>query len=256
MARNIDRKQLKNPDQFVSFWTRLAGLISANRRAVIGISVATVLAIAVVWGGTAFFDGRAARASEALSRIERIATAPLLPAAGEAAKPPMAPPPPASDVPQFKTEKERLEAALKDAEAYVASHGNSRLGDEALLIKARLLLSLDKPAEAIALYERLMGGGLDPRYRFLAHEGLAYAHEASGQLDKAIATFGKLADDAQAAGGFYRDRALFNKARLLETKGNPKEAEKLLREILEKSPTTTLRDEINDRLAAFESKAK
>lgn len=249
MARNIDRKELKAPDQFVTFWTRVGAAIAERRSMVIGGLVALVVAVVGMWGVSSFMDKRSAEASRAFARIERVASADLLPATGD-------PPKPFEDgLPHFKTEKERVEAALKEADAFLGQYGRSRLADEAQLLKAKYLLTLGNAGEALNIYRSLVGGSTDKRLRFLAQEGLAYSLEASGQLDQAAATFGALADEAQNAGGFYRDRALFHKARLLEKKGSGKDAEKIFREILEKSPTTSLREEINDRLASLEDAA-
>jgi tetratricopeptide (TPR) repeat protein len=246
VSRHIDRKQLKNPDQFVSFWGRVANFVTGHRTAVIGGVAGVLVVLFGSWAISAFLDKRAADSSRAFDRINRIATAE--PATGT-------PPKPLTDgLPHFKTEEERLGAALKEADGFLASHGG-KLRDEALLLKARYLLALGKPGDALGIYQSLVAsGGLDNRLKFLALEGLAYAQEGSGQTDAALAAFSKLADDAQGAGGFYRDHALFNKARLLEKKGSGKEAEKIYKEILDKTPTTSMREEINDRLAALEGK--
>jgi tetratricopeptide (TPR) repeat protein len=249
VARNLDRKQLKNPDQFVSFWTHAAAFVAARRLVVIGAAAAVVVVGLAIWGTAALVSKRTAKASYDFARIERIASADLLPATPDAK--------PLDDgLPHFKTEQERLEAALKEADAFIAAHGGSALKGEALVLKGKYLLALGKASDAVAVYREVLAGGLDAKLRFLAEEGHAYALEASGQTDGAIAAFGTMADDAQKAGGFYRDRALFNKARLLQAKGGAsvKDAEKLLREILEKTPTTPLREEINDRLASLEGK--
>jgi tetratricopeptide (TPR) repeat protein len=246
VARNIDRKQLKNPDQFVSFWTHVGTFLGAHRIPVLlGVAGALVLGVAA-WFTATTLAKRAANNSLAFSRIERVATAELLPAAGEAPKTD-------DGLPHFKTEDARLEAALKETDTFLAAHGGSDLKAEALLLKAKYLLALGKSSEALAIYQGQLGG-LDARLRFMAHEGLGYALEATGQTDAAITAFTALADESQAAAGFYRDRALYNKARLLEKKGSAKDAGKLLHEILEKTPSTPLRDEINDRLAALEGK--
>jgi len=178
-----------------------------------------------------------------------VANADLIPPTADGPKPNLD-----DGLPHFKTEQERLEAALKEADTFLGAHGGSGLKDEAKLLKAKYLLALGKAGESAALYKALLTGGLDQRLRFLAEEGLAYAHEAAGQLDEAIGAFAALAEDSDRSGGFYRDRALFGRARLLQKKGNAKEAEKVLKEILEKTPTTPLREEINDRLASLEGK--
>jgi tetratricopeptide (TPR) repeat protein len=75
--------------------------------------------------------------------------------------------------------------------------------------------------------------------------------ESQGQIDKAIEVYNTMASEAQQAGNFYADRALFAKARLLQKQGKGKDAEKVLREILDKMPKTSLRRDIDDRLAAL-----
>jgi tetratricopeptide (TPR) repeat protein len=238
-------KELKAPDQFVSFWSRVGAVASARRKAVLGGVAALLATVAIVWSVQVYLTGRAALESQAFARIHAIATAPLIPEAGAPAKF-------EDDLPHFKTEKERLEAALKEADGFITGHG-SRLRDEAQLLKARYLVALGRAAEAVPIYSALTGS-LDPRLWFLAQEGLAYAQESSGQIDPAIASFGQLAERAKAEGNFMRDRALFNKARLLEQKGARKEAEKAYRDILSELPQSALKDQINDRLAVIEGK--
>jgi tetratricopeptide (TPR) repeat protein len=87
--------------------------------------------------------------------------------------------------------------------------------------------------------------------RLVEQDGLALAFEAQGQIDKAIDMYSSMAVEAQQAGNFYADRALFGKARLLQKQGKGKDAEKVLREILDKMPKTSMRREIDDRLAAL-----
>lgn len=246
MARQIDRKELKNPDQFVTFWSRVGASVAERSGLVVGIVVAALVATVGGWGVYSFLGKREAAASAAFARIEKVASAQLLPESGEAKFD--------DDLPHFKTEKERLEAAVKEADGFLGAYSGSKLRDEALLLKARYLLMLERAPEAAGIYQELLGGAVDKRLRFLAREGLGYALEAQGQLDGAIAAFATAAEEAEAAGGFYRDRALFQRARLLEKKGSAAEAEKVFREILEKVPATALRDEINDRLAAIEKK--
>jgi hypothetical protein len=55
-------------------------------------------------------------------------------------------------------------------------------------------------------------------------------------------------------GDFYKDRARYHEARLAELQGNPGEAAKIYHEVLDKNPTTSLREEISSRLALLELK--
>jgi hypothetical protein len=245
VAKKLD-KELKAPDQFVTFWSKAGTWVGARRKAALVGLVGLLVVIAVAWGGQSFLASRSERDSQAFGRIHRVANAALIPETGEAPK--------FDDgLPHFKTEKERLEATLKEADGFLAAHGGGKLREEALVLKARVLMSLDRPAEALQIYNDV-AGSLDQRLRFLAQEGVAFAQEASGQNDKAIAGWETLATEAKSAGNFLRDRALFQKARLLEKKGAAKDAEKVYRGILTELPQSTLKDEINDRLAVLEGK--
>ena len=245
IEKQIDQ-ELKAPDQFVTFWSKVGAAISSKRKQVLGGLGAAVLVVLIAWGVQVFTNSRAEDSSSAFARIQRVASASLIPATGE---------PPTFDdqVPHFKTEKERLEAALKEADAFLSAHGGSSLREEAEVLKARYLVGLGRGAEAIPIYSGLVTS-LDKDLRFLASEGLGYAHESVGQVDKALEAFGALAEQSKQAGNFLRDRALYNKARLLERKGAAKDAEKTYREILSEMPQSALKEEINDRLAVLEAK--
>jgi hypothetical protein len=253
-----ERKELKQPDEFVSFWTHAAERANkfANeyRRALLAASTMLVTFVVGLVIFTNVHERHAKSASDALARIGRIATADLRPEG----TPPTGPdgaPLPDDGIPRFKTDKERAEAALKELDAFVAQSGNP-LRMEGKLQRGPLLLALGRAPEAVTAYEEILSGRVDDRLRFLAHEGLGYALEAKGDLPGAQAAFEKLTDDAAAFNntGFYKDRAAFHKARIAELRGNAEDAKKLYREVLDKNPTTSLRDEITNRLAVLELK--
>jgi tetratricopeptide (TPR) repeat protein len=245
-------KELKKPDEFVSFWTHLGTWVSENRRKVLAIVITAAVAIAVGWGAIAFKAAQAAKATVAFGRIDRIAAADLLPEKVD----PKAPEVKSEEdqVPRFKTEKERLEAAIKEADAFVAEFGRDGLGRKALLGKAGRLLALDKTADAATIYETLAASESDANMRAVEQEGAAAASEAAGKLDDALRAYVALAESSQRSGSFYLDRALYAKARILEKQGKAKDAEQVLREILNKVPKTSLRQQIDDRLAVLAEK--
>jgi tetratricopeptide (TPR) repeat protein len=87
------------------------------------------------------------------------------------------------------------------------------LGLRASLIRANALLRLGKGADAAAAFQQLLQGEADKGMRLIEQDGLALALEAQGQIDKAIEVYNAMASEAQQAGNFYADRALFAKAR-------------------------------------------
>jgi len=246
-SKKLSKKALKQPDQFVGFWqlasARLGRFAAQNAKVlVIGSSaLATVVVGSIAMSYVA--EARAGRASAALDRAQKIAAADLSPAGA---------PPKSDSLPHYATEKERLEGALKELDAHFSKH--APLSAEAALVRGGLLLDLDRADEAQATYSQLLSGKLDARLRFLAREGLGYAYERKGKLSDAQATFTKLGTDAASLDAFYKDRARYHEARMAELQGNPGEAAKIYHEVLDKNPTTSLRDEISNRLALLELK--
>lgn len=247
-TKKLSKKALKQPDQFVGFWqlaSARVGRFAAKNAKVLVVSISALATVAVgmvVMSWVA--EGRAARASAALERVQQIAAAELAPA-GSPVK--------TDNIPRYPTEKERLEGALAALDGHFKSM-RGPLGDEAALVRGGLLLDLGRADEAQATYQKLLDGRLEARLRFLAHEGLGYALERKGKLAEAQATFAKLGSDATTLGDFYKDRARYHEARLAELQGNPAEATRIYHEVLDKNPTTSLREEISSRLALLELK--
>jgi tetratricopeptide (TPR) repeat protein len=251
VAKRLSKKALKQPDQFVGFWQvasqRVGRFAATNAKVlVIGTSaLATVIAGSVVMSYVS--EGRAEKASVALDRVEKIASADLV-------TPGATPKVEKSDsLPHYATEKERLEGALKELDAQFGS-GHGPLAPEAGLMRGGLLLDLGRGDEAGAVYDKLLSSKLDGRLRFLAREGLGYANEQKGKMAEAQAAFSKLGSDAAGLGDFYKDRARYHEARMAELQGNPGEAARIYHEVLEKNPTTSMREEISSRLALLELK--
>lgn len=257
MAKALE-KELKRPDEFVSFWTHVGQYLSKHKSKVIGLLVAVMVVAGAGWGISAYREGSAAKATVAFDRIDRIANAELLPEKAPdkddaaAAKPEAKPED--DGLPHFKTEKERLEAANKEADAFLAQFGNGALGRKVLFGKASRLLVLGNAAEAATIFQSLAASETNPDLKLIQLEGVAVAREAEGKLDEALQGVSALADASQAGSKFYLDRALYAKARILEKQGKGKDAEKVLREILDKVPKTSLRSQIDDRLALLTEK--
>jgi tetratricopeptide (TPR) repeat protein len=248
--RKIKKKELLQPDQFLDFWTRastsMGSWASAHKRALVISATALVTVIVGSVVLTQVPHARAARTAEALDRVERIAAAEVvLPGAT----------PPDDGVPHLGSVAEQEQAALKELDDKFSS-GRGALWPEAALVRGRLLLDLGRSPEAASTFQALLDGKLDERIRFLAREGLGYAYEAQGKLAEAGSTFSQLGDDASRAGlrNFYKDRAVYHQGRLAELRSNPGEAARLYHEVLDKFPTTSLRDEIQNRIAALEMK--
>jgi hypothetical protein len=251
-------KELKQPDEFVSFWTHFGAKLARHRRKVIATLVSAAVALGAGWGMVSYRNAQAAKATAAFARIDRIASADLLPEKkpedAKAAKPEKPEKVDEDSVPRFKTEQERLEAANKEADTFVAAFGSEGLGRGARFGKAGRLLALGKSADAATIYDSLAANETNPDLRAIEQAGAADASEAAGKLDDALRIYSTIADQSQRGDSFYLDHALFAKARILEKQGKGKDAEQVLRDILSKVPKTSLRSQIDDRLAVLGEK--
>jgi len=242
-------EELKAPDQFVSFWTKVGERVSRHRRGLVTFVVTICAATAALQGGRYFFGKRDAETSRAFAKIEQIASASLLPpdVAGSKAEKPD------DGLPHFKTDEERKQAALKEADTFLVAHSKGKIAALAKLIKASLLRDLGKNEDATALYVELSGNSeVDSNLQLVVLDGLALAQEASGKVDAAIATLDKLSAASKSHQGFLADRALYTKGRLLETQGKAEEAKKIYKSISTDFPNTTLREEVTRRLALLD----
>jgi len=243
-------KELKQPDQFVDFWThawnRIVEVLGPRRKplfAGLGALLGVITAAAIF---QKVDDDKKIDASAAFATLEKAANPDLDTGTPSPLKD--------DDAPHFKTAADRQAAVLKQDDDFLAKYRTTGLKDEALIVKGGQLLDAGRYDEAIAAFDAAIGAKLDPRLRFLAHEGTGYAYEGKGDFDKAAAAFAALDEDAKQFQGFYRDRAVYQKARMTERKGDRAGAVKLYKEVLDKMPDSLLHDEITDRLAVLEAK--
>jgi predicted negative regulator of RcsB-dependent stress response len=238
------------PDQFVGFWQRLYERIAPYVTGGLVMLIGIVVLVIGGWVASNWLEARKERATDQLGHVLKIAEAELLPAT---------PAPDKdkdkdqdsddTDVPRFKTAKERNEAVLKAVGELDQKYGSTPAATRALLLRAGALYDDGKYAEAEAVYRQFLDKKpIEPVLIALAHEDIGLCAEARGDLDQALREFG-----AQQVGSFYRERSLWNQARVYAKKGDKKKAIELYKDLLSKaSPQSALRDEAQNRLAALE----
>ena len=253
-------EELKHPDQFVDFWTRagqrIAAVVGPRKKPAIAILVAAAVAIIGIAvlskmdGDTRITD------SQAFAAIQQVATADLLPAEDDKTVTPGADAAPRGkdDARRFKTAGERAGAVLTDVNGFLSAHSGSHLKPEALLLEGATLVQVSRYDEAISAFKAALEAKLDQRLHFLANEGLLYAEEGKGDLDQALKSADVLIEDSRKMDGFYKDRGTYQKARLLERKGDKPGAIRLYGEVMKSVSDSPLHDTIAARLATLEAK--
>jgi tetratricopeptide (TPR) repeat protein len=90
---------------------------------------------------------------------------------------------------------EAIQDALTHLDGLVKSYPDSNVAPQALLEAAELLTATGQPAKAAGCFERLLGmAGAPEGMKMLARRGLAESLEQSGDVEKAIAQYKKLAE--------------------------------------------------------------
>ena len=239
------RKQRTAPeDEFVSFWDKVFKQIEPYTRPIAITAITAAVLVAAVWGATTFSEHKQQTATEDFGRAVRIYEAELLttdepPKTTEEVDP----------IPRFKTEKERADATLKALDEFDGKHGSSGAAHEAKLFRAGVYFDQGRIDDAAAAYGKFLEDPHASPLTAVAREGLGLCKEQQGKLDEALAEYKQL---EPKTGDYYRDRALWDEARVLTKKSDKKGAAEKLKELVAKTPTSPLKDEAQNQIAQLE----
>jgi predicted negative regulator of RcsB-dependent stress response len=244
MSKYTRKKRQETQDEFVGFWDKLFKKAEPYARA-IGITTLTAgVLIAVVWGVMSWMEKKSQSATEAFGHAVRIYEAELSTDVTT---------PPATDdenpVPRYKTEKERADATLAELDAFDKKFGRSSTADEATLFRAGVYFDQGRLDDAATSYEKFIKSAHPSPLMSTAKEGLGLVREQQGKLDDALTLYQQL---EPKTGDFYRDRALWDQARVWQKKGDKKKAADRLKELVAKTPTSPLKDEAQTQIAQLE----
>jgi tetratricopeptide (TPR) repeat protein len=208
----VSRKKLKEPDEFISFTSKMLQLAVAQKTKLIiggGVLLGVLLIISLIhyWSESAENNG-----SLALSHVmEKFAAA----------------------------EKEggpdkAYETVSSDFQKIIDEYSNKACGKYARLIFANVCFQSGKYDQAAALYSQAAEDLKEtPLIRNISLEGLGHTYEAQKEYAKAAALFEKLSAEPN---GIMADETLFTLARLYgRLNQNDKKAE-TLKQIIDKHP--------------------
>ncbi len=242
MAKKLSRKELKEPDEFMSFTVRALNWINEQKVALI---VGTVALIAVILGTFAwrwYALSKEKAASKAFIQAREILDARVIPrddAVGTS-----------SSDGSFASQEDKYRAAIAEFELVTKNHSGSPTAALATYYVgeySRRIGEYEKAIESFKSYLKSEGpsGELAP----FALEGIAASLEAQGKDEQAAQQYQRLTEppfDMQP------DRGLFHIARLEQKAGHTAEAARLFNQIIEKYPKTIYLRSIQDRLSLLE----
>lgn len=136
---------------------------------------------------------------------------------------------------QRRYDQQDYEGALGLYRRVASEFPDTRYLAPALLMEARVLLELKRPAEAIPPYGAYLSRYPQGRQRTLAYSGLAEAHLALGQWSEAERAYQSLRE-LPALSSTWRDYADVGLARAQVEQGNLEPSEPVLKALAEKYP--------------------
>ncbi|MGH1341152.1 MAG: tetratricopeptide repeat protein [Nannocystales bacterium] len=214
----VKRKQVKGEEQDgFQAGVRKAGKTALTQAPVV---IGAIVVVAGIIAGIVWYRGKVAEDAATATRVLASATAASsrarIDATGEFDDRKLPPPNPV-----FADEGARAKA-IDDTLAELSSKmSDTDAAIAGTLVEAARHMQGGKFSDAKASYESFLQAQADHPLAFLAHEGLALSMEAAGDVDAALAQLDTMAPEA---GVFYRDQALFHKARMLEGQGKADEA--------------------------------
>jgi predicted Zn-dependent protease len=235
VGRRLTRKQMKQ-DQFVSFVDRGMHWLNQNwRQATTGLGVVLVVAVGW-WGVSAFLGSRTKAAAQAMAQALEIYQAPV----GSTA---------AADASiKFATDSERLSAAEKAFQSVRSRFKFTPQARVAELFLARVAVDRGDLTQAIELLTDLTARRSDNPLVRLAMLDLIRLRIDKGE---GIQLVGEL--EAMASGKDPRlppDAALFELAQVWDREGQPGEATKTYRKLVEGFPDSPYLPEAQQYLAS------
>ena len=187
-SKKVHRTSDQPDDAFVAGVERTVEWAKANRTVV---TVAVVALVLLVASGLYYVNYQRTLETQATARLNEI---------------------------QASIGTSNAQLAARDLEGFVNRFGSTEAGRQARLILADILLNNGRGDEAVDALDDL-ADDFDQPYGIPAARLLAAAYEATGQPDRAVQTYQRLADNARFP--YQRREALANAARVRLQSGDP-----------------------------------
>jgi TolA-binding protein len=243
--KSTDRHRLKENDLAYTV-ARTREMVEQRRKEVTVIVIAVIAVTAVIGGYLAWRASRDGKADALLASALTVAEAPVY------TPPPPAPgsPPPVQPPGTFRTERERLDAALPKLQAAADAYPNTEAGITARFHLAAALAELGRFAEAEQRYQEVIQkAGSRSIYRQTAKLGVGEAQLAQGKGDAAMATFKELTTDANSQ--LPVDGVLMQLGRAALVAGKSDEATRAFTRVVDEFPQSLYVSEAREKIAGL-----
>lgn len=242
MAKKVSRKELKDPDEFLSFTVRAFKWINEQKVALIVGALALVVVILGAFAWRWYSLNKEKAASKAFIQAREILDARVIPREDAAGT--------SSSDGSFYSQDDKYRAAIAEFELVAQNHPDSATAALATYYVGEYSRRLGDYAKAIQNFKNyLKSAGPGGELAAFAVEGIAAALEAQGKDDEAAQQYKRL---TESPFDMQPDRGLFHIARLEQKAGRNAEAIRLFNQIIEKYPKSIYLRSIADRLSVLE----
>ena len=210
-SRKRNKKQdLTESDAFLEAGEQSIAWVDQHKHVVLASMIGVAVLVAAGFGGSVYLDDRHDEASGMLYEA----------------------------VEDMRAQEDAGDAAIDKFNALNRRFEGSALSTMGNLYAAGLEIQGERVESAIERLKNVLEGidSRDPLY-FLAVERLGNIYADQGNLDEALSTWGRLNSNEIT---FYRDRALYQMARLARIKGDDARAQSYLDELTKLFPTTAM----------------
>jgi TolA-binding protein len=240
--KSTERHKLKEND-FTHTMTRTRDMMAQRQREITTTVVVVVAAIVLVGGYFAWRNSRDNKAQTLLASALAVAEAPVV------APPPPSPgsPPPVQQPGTYRTDRERLEAAVPRLQQAADAYPDSEAGITARFRLAAALAELGRFPEAEQRYQEVIQKASSKSvYRQTARLGLGEAQLAQGKADAAMTTFKEVSTDSSST--LPVDGVLMQVGRAALLAGKKDEATRAFTRVVEEFPQSLYVSEAKEKL--------
>ncbi len=239
-TKRITRKEIKQPDEFITFSARAIEFAQAHIREII-IGVASVLALGLlIWAVSAYSNKKEAQASRLLAQAQSL----LHPISTRAAEGQAVPTEPQAD-------PEATAQALVLLQDVVENYKRTEASKVARILLGQRYYEEGHYDAAIDTYEAfLKKANRKPELKAMAREGLAYAHEAKEDFAQAAICYEELSKSSLTNAQGW---ACLGMARCYERLGEVQKATDAYRTLLADHPQHPKAEEARANIARLTS---
>ncbi len=239
MAEKSSRKDLRQPDEFITFTQRALDWIVTNKMMLIAGGTLVIAIVLAFFGWRWYVESATQKASAAFVQARQIMQARVVPQEG-AEETSLADG-------TYASEDDKLRAALASLESVKKEFSSSATATLATYFIGECHWKLGEYDKAVAAFEEyLRSAGPSGELSAFAVEGIGATLEDQGKFEEAKQQYRRLTEEPFVS---QRARGQYHLARMEQKLGNAEQAATMFKELMRDFPDTAYARDIQERLS-------